>query len=75
MVMHYACDKNSPVFGFIPIYGLGSQVMDRNQGSVCNDILQLHKLLRLDGRHNYRGLRIPVASKLNYDVWGKYLTE
>ena len=49
--------------------------MDRNQGSVCNDILQLHKLLRLDGRHNYSGLQIPVASKLNYDVRGKYLTE
>ena len=67
--------QNSPAFGFIPIYGLGSRVMDRNQGSVCNDILQLHKLLRLDGRHNYRGLQIPVASKLNYDIWGKYLTE
>ena len=67
--------QNSPAFGFIPIYGLGSRVMDRNQGSVCKDILQLHKLLRLDGRHNFRGLQIPVASKLNYDIWGKYLTE
>ena len=67
--------QNNPTFGFIPIYGLGSRVMDRNQGSVCKDILQLHELLRLDGRHNFRGLQIPVASKLNYDIWGKYLTE
>ena len=67
--------QNSPAFGFIPIYGLGSRVIDRKQGSVCNDILQLHNILRSDGRHNYAGLQIPVPSKLNYDVWGKYLTE
>ena len=67
--------QNVPAFGFIPIYGLGSRVIDRKQGSVCSDILQLHNILRSDGRHNYEGLQIPVASKLHYDVWSKYLTE
>ena len=67
--------QNTPAFGFIPIYGLGSRVIDRKQGSLCNDILQLHRILRSDGRYNFRGLQIPVASKLNYDVWSKYLTE
>ena len=67
--------QNNPAFSFIPIYGLGSQVSDSKQGSVCTDILQLHKFLRNDRRHNYRGLQMPVASKLNYDVWGKYLIE
>ena len=65
---------NAPAFGFIPIYGLGSRVIDRKQGSVCSDILQLHKILRSDGRHNYEGLQIPVASKLHYDTWSEYLT-
>ena len=67
--------QNSSAFGFIPIYRLGSRISDSKQGSVCTDILQLHKLLRNDGWHNYRGLQIPVFSKLNYDVWGKYLIE
>ena len=67
--------QNTPAFGFIPIYGLGSRVIDRKQGSVCTDILQLHHILRSDGRYNYTGLQIPVPSKLNYDVWSKYLTE
>ena len=30
---------------------------------------------RSDGRHNYEGLQIPVASKFNCDAWCKYLTE
>ena len=67
--------QNVPAFGFIPIYGLGSRVIDRKQGSVCSDILQLHNILRSDGRHNYEGLHIPVASKLHYDAWSEYLTE
>ena len=67
--------QNTPAFGFIPIYGLGSRIINRKQGSVCNDILQLHRILRSDGGHNYEGLQIPVASKLNYDVWSNYLTE
>ena len=36
---------------------------------------KLHKLLREDGRHNYRGLQIPVPSKLNPKAWAKYLQQ
>ena len=36
-------EQNKPLFGFIPIYGLPSRVYDSNNGSICNDILQLHR--------------------------------
>ena len=35
--------------------------------------MQLHKKLREDGRHNFRGLQVPVPSKLNPEVWAQYL--
>ena len=41
--------------------------------TIMNDLLQLHKMLRQDGRYNYEGLQIPVPSKLNPKVWEKYL--
>ena len=62
-----------PLFGFIPIYGIKSQAIDKCDNAECNDILQLHRMLRKDGRHNYMGLQIPVLSKLNPEVWAKYL--
>ena len=37
------------------------------------DILQAHKLLKEDGRENFRGLQIPVKSKLNNKKIFKYL--
>ena len=67
--------QNVPLFGFIPIYGIKSHVVDKCHNIECNDILQLHKMLREDGRHNYEGLQIPVPSKLNYKVWAGYLRE
>ena len=36
-------EQNKPLFGFIPIYGLPSRVYDSNIGSICTDILQLHR--------------------------------
>ena len=59
--------QNRPLFGFIPIYGLKSRVYDTGTNSVCTDILELHKRLRQDGRHNYVSLQVPVMSKLNYE--------
>ena len=67
--------QNVPLFGFIPIYGIKSHVVDKCHNIECNDILQLHKMLREDGRHNYEDLQIPVPSKLNYKVWEGYLRE
>ena len=67
--------QNRPLFGFIPIYGLKSRVYDHSNKSVCTDIIQLHKKLRADGRPNYMGLQIPLASKLNYDKWAAYLDQ
>ena len=66
-------EQNKPLFGFIPIYGLPSQVYDSNNGSICTDILHLHRQLRNDGRHNFKGLQIGVPSKLNAEVWAQYL--
>ena len=67
--------QNASLFGFITIYGLKSQVIDKGVNAECKDMLQLHKLLREDGRHNYRGLQIPVPSKLNPEAWAKYLQQ
>ena len=67
--------QNAPLFGFIPIYGLKSQVVDKCDNNECTDLLQLHKMLRQDGRYNYEGLQIPVPSKLNPKVWEKYLQQ
>ena len=67
--------QNTPLFGFIPIYGLKSRVYDTCTSTECTDILQLHKKLRKDGRHNFRGLQVPVPSKLNYEVWAQHLRE
>ena len=66
--------QNRPLFGFIPIYGLKSQVYDTGDNSVCKNILELHKKLRQDGRHNYAGLQIPLMSNLNHEKWAQYLT-
>ena len=65
-------EQNRPLFGFIP-YGLKSRVYDNGNNSVCTDIIELHKKLRTDGRPNYLGLQIPIASKLNYGKWAAYL--
>ena len=62
------------LFGFIPIYGLKSQVYDSGGNSVCRDILEFHKKLRKDGRHNYIGLQVPLMLNLKYDKWAQYLT-
>ena len=67
--------QNVPLFGFIPIYGLKNQVTDKSDNAECTDILQLHRMLRKDGRHNYKGLQVPVPSKLNYEVWSRYLQQ
>ena len=67
--------QSVPLFGFIPIYGLKSQVVDKCVNVECNDILQLHRMLREDGKHNYRGLQIPVPSKLKPEAWAKYLDQ
>ena len=36
-------------------------------------VLQLHNELRKDGIYNYRGLQIPILSKLNFQKWGESL--
>ena len=65
--------QNTPMFGFIPIYGLKGCVYDRHENNTCQNIMELHQRLRNDGRHNYVGLQIPVLSKLNPEIWEKYL--
>ena len=67
--------QNTPLFGFIPIYGLKSQVYDTCINTECTDILQLHRKLSEDGRHNYRGLQVPVPLKFNPEAWAQYLQE
>ena len=57
--------QNTPLFGFIPIYGLQSRVYNRNENNICQNIIDLHTDLRKDGRHNYVGLQVLVQSKLN----------
>ena len=66
--------QNTPLFGFIPIYGLKGRVYDRRKNNICQKITELHQKLRKDGRHNYVGLQIPVPSKLNAEKWASYLT-
>ena len=68
-------DQNQPLFGFIPIYGLQSRIHDSNSNTVCKDILSLHERLKKTDTPNYRGLQVPVHSKLNYQKWSQYLTE
>ena len=67
--------QTEPLFGFFPIYGLKSRIHDTSKNDVCNNILQLHNELRKDGRYNYRGLQIPIHSKLNFQKWGDYLKQ
>ena len=67
--------QNKPLFGFIPTYGLQSRVYDTNKNEESTDLLQLHSKLRSDGRYNYRGLQIPVPSKLNFRKWEEYLVD
>ena len=65
--------QNTPMFGFIPIYGLKGRVYDRHENNTCQNIMELHQKLRNDGRPNYVALQIPVSSKLNPQKWEKYL--
>ena len=67
--------QNTPLFGFIPIYGLQSPVCDRKENNICHNIMDLHSKLRKDGRHNYIGLQVPVKSKLNAEKWASYLAD
>ena len=67
--------QNKPLFGFIPTYGLQSRIYDTNRNEESTDLLQLHSKLRSDGRYNYRGLQIPVPSKLNFRKWEEYLVD
>ena len=66
---------NTPLLGFIPIYGLQSPVCDRKENNICQNIMDLHSRLRKDSRHNYVGLQVPVKSKLNADTWASYLAD
>ena len=66
-------DHNTPLFGFIRIYGLKSRVFDTCASAEPTDILHLQ--LREDGRKNFRGLQVPLPSKLNYKIWAQYLRE
>ena len=45
--------------------------------SVQSDLqyLEIHKKLIEDGRPNYCGLQIPVASKLNHEKFFQYLND
>ena len=35
--------QNTPLFGFIPIYGLQSRIYDRNENHICQNIMDLHR--------------------------------
>ena len=39
------------------------------------NIMDLHRELRKDERHNYVGLQVPVQSKLNAEKWASYLAD
>ena len=62
--------------GFIPVSPLPAPIIDRSVDSGDNvDIISAHKLLKKDGRPNYRGLQIPVKSSLNHKNFFQYLKD
>ena len=67
--------QNTPLFGFIPIYGLQSPVYDRKENNICQNTMDLHSKLRKNGWRNYVGLQVPVKSKLNAEKWASYLAD
>ena len=67
--------QNTPLFGFIPINGLQSPIYDRNENNTCQNIMDLHRKLRKDVRHNYVGLQVSVKSKLITKKWASYLAD
>ena len=65
--------QTTPLFGFIPIYGIKGCVYDRNENNIGQNIIDSHSKLRKDDRFNYEGLQVPVQSKLNAEKWASYL--
>ena len=64
-----------PIIWLYPHYGLQNPICDRNENSICQNIMELHEKLRKDGRHNYVGLQISVKSKLVAEKWARYLAD
>ena len=50
--------QNTPLFGFIPIYGLKGRVYDRHENNICHTIMELHQKLRSDGTPDTSPLKI-----------------
>ena len=67
--------QNSAAFGFIPTAQLPDKIKDNSNAPPSEDVLDMHKKLQLDGRPNYRGLQLPVKSKLNYERFATYLDQ
>ena len=68
-------DQSQFNFGFVP---LDEQIMpDKCRANMASDIplLQLHHLVRQSGVPNYMGVRIPVKSQLNVNVWKQELAQ
>ena len=65
--------QNAGGFGFIPLSNLPDRVLDRTCEKPSDAVLHVHKRLKLDGRPNYRGLQIPLVSKLNFEKFASYL--
>ena len=64
--------QNQGQYGFIPVSSLPCRIEDKSDNNKV-DILTTHKILKKDGRPNYRGLQIPVQSSLNYQNFFEYL--
>ena len=65
--------QNKGNFGYIPLTPLLAKIRDNPTRGDIN-ILEAHKRVKQDGRHNFEGLQIPVQSKLNHEKFFQYLT-
>ena len=58
--------QNKGNFGYIPLTPLPAKIRD-NPTAGDISILEAHKRVKQDGRHNFEGRQIPVQSKLNHE--------
>ena len=64
--------QNHQLYGFIPLNGIPSTINGRTHYHVMEP-LEAHQLLKNEKIPNYLGLRIPVASDINVDLWEQLL--
>ena len=67
-------DQNKGKFVFLPVSAFPAPIND-NSDNQNIDLITAHKLLRKDGRPNYKGLQTPVKSALNPEKFALYLKD